>query len=143
MDKKIVRHYLFTGYLMAKCRLRNFTTSWQTISHTSLEGLLFAIIAENLKNWMHFRKGNFHLIGFYWKPVLYLKSIHFWNNVWAIFSLSKQGICILKLIDRFCEKYLVFIKNNLHKHCFKNKWILAMQVVFLSYPIEKFCSTKT
>ena len=42
----------------------------------------------------------------------------------TIFSLSKQGTCILQLIDSFCEKYLVLIKGRLCKHCFKNEWIL-------------------
>ena len=37
------------------------------------------------------------------------------------FSLSKQGTCILQLIDRFREKYLVFIKWKLRK----KEWILV------------------
>ena len=49
--------------------------------------------------------------------------------------------CILQLIDRFREKYLVLINWTLRKHCFKNKWFLdrvSTNEVELQYQSRNF-----
>ena len=54
----------------------------------------------------------------------------------TIFNLSKQGTCILQLIDRFREKYLLLKKWRLRKHCFKNEWILVRTLQDIALQIQ-------
>ena len=50
----------------------------------------------------------------------------------TIFSLSKQGTCMLQLIDKFREKHRVLKKWRLRKHCIKKEWILNKLIWFYS-----------
>jgi len=64
------------------------------------------------------------------KKLFQLKSIHFWNSVfWLYENKVVQLMSARANLERFGEKYLVFIKWRLCKNCFKNEWTLAKKLM--------------